>query len=284
MTFSEYFHALYPYLSDGEKQLDFFDVVIGHFIDEEAQEACELLNCKPDTKRRYIKETDPNKIKPEYAKYVHSKHNSDSYINWINDKMYAADAYDKIDEWLTNSGIEFNDVCVACDTLLADIFFAIAYPNAGGRSEVKIPEKTAVENTDSQQLAQSDQDLLKEFHVDFDSVLEKCIASDQAEVWFTSTLAAKIDKLYNEKWKDRIPEFSDLGLQADILSTIATLRDFCNALDPDSSSSPVTSVRRLRIKLRDNYVKIHPENYADMFPYDAFIDDWNDGNDFDMEL
>ena len=284
MTFSEYFHALYPYLSDGEKQVDFFDAIIGHFIDEEAQEACDLLNCKPDTKRRYIKETDPNKIKPEYAKYVYSKHNSEGYINWINDKMYAADAYDKIDEWLTSSGIEFTDVCIACDTLLADIFFTIAYPNVSDGSEVKIPEKPAVENTDSQQLAQSDQKLLKEFHVDFDSLLEKCIASDQAEVWFTSTLTAKIDKLYYEKWKDRIPEFNDLGLQSDILSTIATLRDFCNALDPDSSSAPVTSVRRLRIKLRDNYVKIHPENYADMFPYDAFIDDWNDGNDFDMEL
>lgn len=284
MTFSEYFHALYPYLSDGEKPVVFFDAMIGHFIDEETQEACELLNCHIDTKRRYIKLKKPNKIKPEYAKYVHSKHNSDIFVKWINEKMYAADAYDKIEEWLTNIGIEFNDVCVACDTLLADIFFTIAYPNAGDGFAVKIPEKHAADSTVSQQLTQDDRDLLKDFHVDFDSVLAKCIANDQAEVWFTSTLVAKIDKIYNEKWKDRILAFSDLGLQADILSTIATLRDFCNALDPDSSTVPITSVRRLRIKLRNNYVKIHPEIYADMFPYDAFIDDWNDGNDFDMEL
>ena len=54
MTFAEYFNSLYPYLSDGEKPVVFFDAMIGHFIDEEAQEACVLLNCKLDTKRRYI--------------------------------------------------------------------------------------------------------------------------------------------------------------------------------------------------------------------------------------
>ena len=53
------------------------------------------------------------------------------------------------------------------------------------------------------------------------------------------------------------------------------------ALDPDSESTGA-SVRRLRIKLRDNYVKLHPDSYAGLFPYDAFIDDWNEGNEFDM--
>ena len=282
MTFSEYFHALYPYLSDGEKPVVFFDDMIGHFIDEETQESCVLLNCRPDTKRRYIKKNNPNKIKPEYAQYTHSKHNSDGYIKWLDERMYSADAYDKIEEWLTNNGIEFNDGCTACDTLLADIFFNIAYPNTTDGLEIKIPEKTSSDSSDFQQLTENDQNLLKDFHVDFDSVLEKCIASDQAEVWFTNILSVKVNKLYSEKWKDRIPEFNDIGLQSDILSTIATLRDFCNALDPDSNSVPVTSVRRLRIKLRDNYVKVHPENYADMFPYDAFIDDWNDENEFDL--
>ena len=71
-------------------------------------------------------------------------------------------------------------------------------------------------------------------------------------------------------------------MQSDIIGTIATLQDFCKALNPDSEATPGSSVRRLRIKLRDNYVKLHPDNYAGLFPYDAFIDDWNDENDFDM--
>lgn len=282
MTFAEYFNSLYPYLSDGEKPVVFFDAMIGHFIDEEAQEACVLLNCKLDTKRRYIKKNDPNKIKPEYAQYAHSKHNQNSYIQWLDERIYAADAYDKIEEWLTNSGVEFTDGCAACDTLLTDIFFNIAYPNAEDGAGIKLPEKNAAENSKFQQLSENDRNLLKDFHVDFDSVLEKCIESDQAEVWFTSSLSAKIDRLYTEKWKDRIPKFNALALQSDILSTIATLQDFCNALNPDHDSTPVTSVRRLRMKLRDNYVKLHPENYTEMFPYAAFIDDWNDGTEFEF--
>ena len=31
------------------------------------------------------------------------------------------------------------------------------------------------------------------------------------------------------------------------------------------------------IKLRNLYVKLHPTGYIGIFPYEAFIDDWNDG-------
>ena len=130
-------------------------------------------------------------------------------------------------------------------------------------------------------MSENDKTLLKDFHIDFDSILKKCIEGGQSEVWFTDSLAKNVDSLYSDKWKERIPGFEDLGLQSDVLNTIATLQDFCKALDPDSESTG-TSVRKLRIKLRDNYVKLHPESYAGLFPYDAFIDDWNEGNEFDM--
>ena len=280
MTFSEYFNTLYPYLSDGDKPVAFFDAMIGHFIYEEAQEACKLLGSQPDTKRRYVQQNNPNKIKPDYAQYMYSKHNPQGYQKWLNDRMYEQDTYDRIEDWLKDKDIEFYDVCAACDTLLETIFFRIANPTA--QDGVKIPDKSAAENNASSQLSANDKSLLKEFHVDFDSILEKCIASDQADVWFTGNLTAKINGLYNEKWKDQIAEFEDIGLQSDVLSTIATLQDFCKALDPGSEPSPGASVRRLRIKLRDNYVKLHPDSYAGLFPYDAFIDDWNEGNEFEM--
>lgn len=281
MTFSEYYNALYPYLSDGEKHDVFYDSMIGHFIYEEAQEACNLLTCKPDTKRRYIKVNNPNKIKPEYAQYVYSKHYPLEYYNWLKRRMYQQDTYDRIEEWLTDNGIEFNDVCDACDNLLESIFFTIAYPNASDSSAVILPPATNTkENTSSQQLTENDKKLLKDFRIDFDSILEKCITNDQAEVWFTGRLSTEINSLYNDKWKNRIAKFEDISLQSDILSTIATLREFCNTLNPDSESIPGSSVRKLRIRLRNNYVKIHPDNYVNIFPYDAFIDDWNDGEEF----
>ena len=147
---------------------------------------------------------------------------------------------------------------------------------------MKIPEKIPADENGSSQLSENDRKLLKEFHIDFDGILEKCISGSQAEVWFTGNLATKVSNLYNEKWKDRNSGFDDIALQADILSTIAILQDFCKALDPDSESATGISVRKLRIKLRDYYVKLHPDNYAGIFPYDAFIDDWNDENGFDI--
>ena len=282
MTFSEYFNALYPYLADGENPIVFLDGMIGHFIYEAAQEGCKLLTGPSDTRRRYIKKKNPNPIKPEYAQYAHANHNSDGYIEWLSDRMYKSDSYDRIEEWLTSSGIEFHDCCVACDTLLADILFSIAFPNISGASEVILPEKTTDVDDGDSQLSENDRKLLKDFHIDFDSILEKCIASSQAEVWFTGNLAAKISNLYNEKWKDRISRFEDIALQADILSTIALLQDFCKVLDPDKESPAGISVRKLRIKLRDYYVKLHPDSFAGIYPYDAFIDDWNDENGFDM--
>lgn len=279
MTFSEYFNALYPYLADGDKPVDFFDKMIEHFIHAEALDACQLLDRPHDTKARYIKKSNPNKIKPDYAQYVYSKHNPQRYREWLDARMCALDIHYKIEEWLNDKDIEFYDVCAACDDLLENILLSIAHPED---SDVRLPEKGTAEGTDSSQLSENDKELLKDFHVDFDSILEKCIASNQAEVWFTNGLAAKINGLYNDKWKDQTSRFEDIGLQSDILSTIASLQDFCKALDPDSESVPGASVRKLRIKLRDNYVKLHPDRYAGLFPYDAFIDDWNDENDFDM--
>ena len=278
MTFSEYFNALYPYLADGDKPVDFFDKMFEHFIHKEALDACQLLDRPHDTKARYIKKSNPNKIKPDYAQYVYSKHNPQRYREWLDDRMCALDIHYKIEEWLNDKDIEFYDVCAACDDLLENIFLNIASPEDSG---VKLPEKEAADGADSSQLSENDKTLLKDFHIDFDSILKKCIEGGQSEVWFTDSLAKNVDSLYSDKWKERIPGFEDLGLQSDVLNTIATLQDFCKALDPDSESTG-TSVRKLRIKLRDNYVKLHPESYAGLFPYDAFIDDWNEGNEFDM--
>ncbi len=282
MTFSEYFNALYPYLSNGEKPVVFFDSMIGHFIHEEAQESCELLDCKIDTKKRYIREINPNKINKNYAQYSYSNHNSDQYKQWLFDRMYLLDSFDKIEKWLTSCSISFSDCCAACDTLLSDIFFNIAFPNTADNPGVNLPPKAITEAASSQQHSENDMNLLTKFHIDFDSIIEKCITNDQAEVWFTHNLSTKIDKLYKEKWKEDIFRFENIKLQSDILSTIATLYDFCKALNPDSESVPDCSVRKLRMKLRNDYVKIHPNEYTEITPHDVFIDDWNDGEEFEI--
>lgn len=279
MTFSEYFNALYPYLADGEPKLDFFDEMIDHFIYEDALASCKILDARPDTKRRYIQEEDPNKINLKYAQYLYAKHNPSRYQSWLNKKMYDQDTFIEIEDWLKSKNIEFTDSSVACDDLLESIFFNIGYPNAHSDADIKLPEKNMEGGAESSHLTEHDRELLKEFHIDFDSILEKFIMNGQAGAVFAGGLPAKIDTLYNGKWKDQALAFDDLGLQAEILGTIATLKELCNILDPDCESTSGSSVRRLRMKLRNDYVKLHPDNYVNVFPYEAFIDDWDDGDE-----
>ena len=280
MTFSEYYNALYPYLSDGDTDREaFYDEMLRHFIFEEAQESCALLLCKSDTKKRYIKEINPNKIKPENAGFAYSKHNPQRYIKWLYNRMFDQDSFHKIEEWLKANDIEFRDACEACDTLLEDILFGIAYPYASDGGEVKFPVADNVSGQKSsglERLTDNDRALLKDFWIDFDSILEKCIKSDQSEVWLTGRITGTINSLYNDKWKDRMADFEDIRLQSDILNTVATLREFCDALNPDKEKAPTSPIRKLKIELRDCYIKIHPDKYAGLFPYDAYIDDWNE--------
>ena len=277
MTFSEYFHALYPYLSDGDKPVDFLDGMIGHFINDSAQEACELLNRKIDTKRRYIQKKNPNKIDPEYARYVYSEHSRDGYISWLYERMEMLDTFDKIEDWLAENDIEFDDVSEKCDELLEDILFKIAFPSTDDTDALELPPAQVLpteENPILQRLSENDKKQLRDFCMDYDGIIEKCITGSQADVWFTGKFSGRINTL-NDKWRNLITELNDVRLQSDMLGTIAALKDFCNALDPDTAAT-LTPLRKLRLELQDCYVKIHPDKYSGLFPYEPIIDDWDD--------
>ena len=278
MTFSEYFNEVFQYLSDGEEdRYSFFDSMIGNFIDEDAQETCKLLNVKPDTKQKYIKLENPNKIKKDYARYVHTKHNPARYREWLHKRMFQRDTFDIIEDWLSKNNIEPTDVCRACDDLLDDIFGDIDSPNVSKVPDIELPSASTKENTSC--LTEKDRKILDDFHCDFDDILNKCIKSDHAALLCISRQSIDFISMLNDKWKKRITEFENIRLQSDILDTIATLQEFHDVLNPDNKSNSFFSVRELRTKLRNNYVKIHPDSYFEIFPYAAFIDDWNDGEE-----
>ena len=278
MTFSEYYNGLYPYLSGGKKRLDFFDEMIGHFVKEAAHNSCRLLNCPKDTKGRYIQKKNARKIDPDYARYAYSQYN-DGYNDWLQEKMNDEDSFSDVEGWLTANDIEFDDVCDSCDELLQEIFFNIAYPDAAKGSEVTLPPSdvdSAKDISGLEHLSENDRKLLKSFRIDFDSTLRRCITSDMPEAWFTGRVSGKIEQLYNDKWKELIPNISDIRTQSDILATVAALREFCDALDPEKRNISFKPVRKLRMELRDCFVKIHPDEYVMVLPLDNYIDDWND--------
>ena len=141
------------------------------------------------------------------------------------------------------------------------------------------PEEKAEMNFCLPKLTENDKALLKMFHDNFDDIVKKYIECNRPDVWLADRSSGEVGSLCS-KWRDRVAKFEDISLQADVLHTLATLQELCNALDPDSELVPAYPVRKFRTELRNCYVKIHPEQYAGIFPYEAFIDDWNDGEDF----
>ena len=65
-----------------------------------------------------------------------------------------------------------------------------------------------------------------------------------------------------------------------IIRKLGTLQELCDALNPNKDTKPGLSVRMIRTKLRNLYVKLHPNGYIGIYPYEAFIDDWNEGECF----
>ena len=286
MTFSEYFNGLYYPLKDEEKKADFFDAMLKHYIEKDAYKDCALLNVDPETKPRYARENNPNSIKRDNAKYVYA-HRSVShreYANWINERIADMEAYDVIENWLIKNGFNADDPGETCYKLLTDILFEIAFPH-NDEETISLPPEEKNSSEDESEWSEHDRALIADFNADYDEIIRICIGERFAQEYLTGRLTKKINTLYNAKWKDTSADFENIRLKADVLTTLATLHELCDALNPDRNTKAGRSVRTIRTELRNLYVKLHPSDYVDIGPYEAFIDDWNDTEEhFEFEL
>lgn len=70
-----------------------------------------------------------------------------------------------------------------------------------------------------------------------------------------------------------------------MLTTLGTLQELCDTLSPGKNTKAGRSVRMIRTELRNRYVKLHPDGYTGIYPYEAAIDDWNETEEhFEFEL
>lgn len=88
------------------------------------------------------------------------------------------------------------------------------------------------------------------------------------------TLPNKIQELYTTKWKAKEDSFIDLDLKSNVFALLGELNKLNNSL---LDGYGLISIKSTRIRIRNLYVNLHPESFSVDFPYDAFIDDWNDG-------
>lgn len=143
--------------------------------------------------------------------------------------------------------------------------------NKKAKSSVHLPEEQADESPYSSE----DNLLLQEFTADYDEIMFTLIGENYSETLIDMTLPCKIKDLYESKWISKADAFLDPSLKSYVFGLLGELNSISNSFLTGSSTTLFS--KSARAKIRNLYVKLHPERFAGSFPYDAFIDDWNDG-------
>lgn len=139
-----------------------------------------------------------------------------------------------------------------------------------------MPSKASASATNA--CCETDKVLLQEFTEDYDDLVLKCIGANYAEYIISEPVSKKIKDLYS-KWSTKADEFQSLSLKPSIWSLLDHLNELSEILDDDGTDSAGPDLHTIQLKLRNLYVKLHPDDYANSFLYDAIYDDWNQGED-----
>ena len=143
--------------------------------------------------------------------------------------------------------------------------------SVAGATSVQLPEEQADESPYSAE----DNLLLEEFTADYDKIMAALIGENYAASLIDMTLPSKIKDLYETKWMSKADVFADPTLKSYVFGLLGELNNISNSFLASGAATPFLGSSRTQI--RTLYVKLHPDKFAGAFPYDAFIDDWDDG-------
>ena len=177
-------------------------------------------------------------------------------------------SHDILEEKILASGQAVAD---ALDNAVSNLVNGLDGNNTAGTTSIQLPEEEANESPYSP----DDNLLLQEFTADYDEIMVALIGENYAASLIDMTLPCKIKDLYETKWISKADTFADPSLKSYIFGLLGELNDISNSFLVSGSATPFLGSSR--IKIRNLYVKLHPDQFAGAFPYDAFIDDWNDG-------
>ena len=182
-------------------------------------------------------------------------------------KSAEKNSHDILEEKILASGQAVAD---AWGNAISNLVDGLKEKNAGTTS-VQLPEEQADESPYSSE----DNLLLQEFTADYDEIIVALIGENYAMSLIDMTLPCKIKDLYETKWISKADAFADPSLKSYVFGLLGELNNISKSFLVDGSATPF--LRNARTKIRNLYVKLHPDQFAGAFPYDAFIDDWDDG-------
>lgn len=141
-----------------------------------------------------------------------------------------------------------------------------------GTLAIKLPDE---QSSDESPYSSEDKILLQEFTSDYDEIMFAMIGENYGAALIDMSLSRKIQDLYKTKWNSKAEAFIDPTLKSYVFGLLGELAQLSNNLLLGDSEP--FFINQARKKIRNLYVKLHPDLFAGAFPYDAFIDDWDDG-------
>ena len=177
-------------------------------------------------------------------------------------------SYDILEEKILASGQAIAD---AWDNAVSNLIKGSNENSTAVTTSVQLPE----ELTDESPYSSEDNLLLQEFTADYDEIMIALIGENYATSLIDMTLPCKIKDLYETKWMSKADTFADPSLKSYVFGLLGELNNISNGFLVDGSVTPFFG--SARTKIRNLYVKLHPDQFSGAFPYDAFIDDWDDG-------
>lgn len=141
-----------------------------------------------------------------------------------------------------------------------------------GTDSIKLPDE---QPSDESPYSSEDNELLQEFTADYDEIMFTMIGENYGVSLIDMSLPNKVQALYKTKWSSKADSFNNPTLKSYVFSLLGELNQLSNCLLTDGAEP--FFIKKTRIRIRNLYVKLHPDSFAGAFPYDAFIDDWDNG-------
>ena len=210
---------------------------------------------------------DAMQVLGDYTYYI-----SDKFLRWIPDTDIL---------WFSNESFEEGNQLreilrpgtIKKRTEMRDIYVRLyPIPEDENSKAIDIPEQHP---TDKAPYSPEDNLLLQEFTADYDEIMLALIGENYAMSLIDMTLPRQIIDLYDNKWISKADAFADPSLKSYIFGLLGELNNISNSFLTGNSGTPFSGSSRT--KIRNLYVRLHPDKFAVEIPYDAYIDDWNDG-------
>lgn len=278
MTFSEFAKKIRPIVS-GDGAVIFIKTLFDAIIDVETIENGNSITIGDSTCKKYFKEGITKKFAAKIKPFLNPRQFSEYLLQFsegTHQELYNAFKNDI-------EGLNPYNAPDMIAELFKDIIITAADANDSNLQEseqkIEMPPPTNESDEGENNYSEADNILLKEFNSDYDEIVEKCFSDKYALSFLDRTLPMRINELFDNKWNVKSERFQDIMLKSNILALLGKMKELCLALDPKNESTHMP-IKTIRQQIRNLYIKLHPNSYIGVFPYDVFIESWDEGEDY----